>query len=1142
VSSIKRQNPTTAATTASTLVFRVTFTEPVSGVDAADFSLTLSGVTGSIASCVPVSASVYDVTVSGVSGDGTVRLDAKSSGTGITDVAANAMNTGFTSGQTYTIRLPGSGVWISDSSGDLWSTAANWQDNIIASGTGTTADFSQQNVDGSVTVQLDSSRTLGRVVFGDTDFTTPALWTLSDNGSSANVLTLATSSGTPTLQVDAATSPSGDTVDVPAANAYPSRLDVTLAGSSGFTKTAVGTLEIVKPATISGPLTITKGIVQLGAGGSLSPSSVTIATSQQLRVAGGTFSTTGNVTWSSGTGTGIVVSAGTATFNRILPSNFRNSFVKVTGGTLTANEITFPRSGDSESQAVGAGIQVSGGDATVGTIGLGTADSWGAMTISGTGHMTVTGPLYVGYQKTSGRGGVVNISGGQLDVLDASPTGGMILARNPGGSNNQPNNVAKFTITGGVSNIARLTLGYDATSSAGSASVTLTNGQLNLGAGGIVKNGTSGMTTTITLNSGVLGAIAPWSTTHPIVIAGTPATLVLRAADANGASFDYALNGALTGAGGFAKAGGGTVMLGGANTFTGDVAVNAGALAINGTIAAGADVVVNAGGTLRGAGSLARQIVLNAGGRIAPDTTLTGASGLWNGGGVLACTLGASGVSDRLALGGALAKGSDGAFTVALTPGAGFAAGNTYTLATFASTTFAATDFSATGLPAGFGAGFAINGSNLQITIEATPVITSPTAASGTYGTPFSYTITAANWPRSFSATGLPPGLTLNPATGVISGTPTAAGSFNVALGATNTAGAGTATLALTIEKAQATIAFGTTSGTTLHLAYDGAGKTPGITTVPAGLNVLFTYNGSSSTPTLPGTYAVVATVNDANYQGTANTTLVITITGMVRHAPTLNGDIDGSIQVLAPENIALDGNNFVSGDLLAPGTPEVNVNGAAILAGIKEGPGAAAPSNYAIALNGNAIARYVVRRVDAIALPAVAPLQSPTGTRDVQLHAPNQNPGNFSTIRDLTIGGDIGDLNVPSGAYGEFTVSGNGVLVLGEAGATPPAVYQLQKLTLNGAGTLRIVGPVILRLGSDLVLDRDVGVTPRPDWLVVEFASGGLTLQASATLNGDVVAPSGQVTIGGGAMLRGHVSADALTIAGGGRLVEPAP
>jgi hypothetical protein len=87
------------------------------------------------------------------------------------------------------------------------------------------------------------------------------------------------------------------------------------------------------------------------------------------------------------------------------------------------------------------------------------------------------------------------------------------------------------------------------------------------------------------------------------------------------------------------------------------------------------------------------------------------------------------------------------------------------------------------------------------------PRITSPATAGGTIGTPFSYQIVATNSPTSYDATGLPAGLTTNTATGLISGTPTAIGTSQVTLSATNAEGTGTRRLTITIASLMPTIA-----------------------------------------------------------------------------------------------------------------------------------------------------------------------------------------------------------------------------------------------------------------------------------------------------------------------------------------------
>jgi autotransporter-associated beta strand protein len=1124
IDTITRFNPATPSTASSTLVFRVTFFEPVVNVDTGDFILTMAGagMTGTISSLTPVSPNVYDVTVTGAGGDGTIRLDRRS-GSSIQDLAGNAGSSGtFTGGQSYTMRLPGSGVWVSSDPG-LWSVSANWEDNIIANGSGATADFGSRDIDGDVGVQLDSPRTIGRLVFGDVDQASPGKWILGDNGSAANILTLA-STGSPTIQVNFTGLAGQSNPDVAIAGAgYPAILDVAVNSSTGLAKSGWGTAILNKIGTLTGPISVSQGRLKLGPGATLNAPSIALAVSTQFEVAGGALTVAGDATMVSGTGVGYVVSAGTASFQRIVPTNARNNLVKVTGGTLTATELNFPRSADAKNM-YGFGLVVQGGEAMINTVGLGTGNSWGAMSMEG-GRLTIN-ELTLGFQTSAERGGQARVLGGELVVNE------LVMSRKSG---TNANNEAELHLLGGTTTVQRLTLGYDAAVNAGKITVNLNGGTLYLGTGGIVRNAVAPVDPKLNLLAGVLGAAADWSSPVAFALTGS---VTVQAADAAGVAHDITFGNDLTGSGELIKTGGGTLTLTAGSTFTGSLAVNGGSVRVSGPLAAGGTVTINADGTVAGEGSVAKPIVLNgtlAPGGASPAAILTGDTLTWNGGGQLAISLAESGVSNRLALSGDLTKGTAGSYSLRLTPGTGFAAGNTYTLATFGSTGFAVGDFTVTGLPAGYGAALTLNGTSLQATIVITPVLTTPATATGTYGTPFTFAITADNGPVSFGATGLPAGLSVNTSTGVISGTPAVTGTFPVTLAATNAAGTGTAPLALTIQKAAATVVL-----TDLQQAYDGTPRVVGAVTAPAGLNVVFTYDGNPTAPIVPGTYAVTGTINEANYTGSASGTLTITITALVRHGPTLNGDIDGSMQVLAAENTALNSTSIVSGDLLVPGTPTIRFNGAPVLGGILDGPGAATPTSHTVTLSGNAMLGHVMRRVNAITLPTVAVPPQPTGTRSVSLSNAGQSPGDFATLRNLTLNSNVGPVAVPPGTYGSFNANNNSGFVLGVPGATEPATYHFQNLTLNSKASLQVVGPVIVVLNGGFSTNATMGAADHPEWLELRIAGGGLSLASNVTVHAIVVAPAGTITLNDNAVIRGRVLADRLILNDSSLVAEP--
>ncbi len=99
-----RLSPPTSPTSADTLVFRVTFNEAVTGVDAVDFAVT--GTTAAVTDVSTVSSTVYDVTVSGgnlASLNATVGLDFAGTVT-IADMVGNPLpTTEPTIDETYTV-------------------------------------------------------------------------------------------------------------------------------------------------------------------------------------------------------------------------------------------------------------------------------------------------------------------------------------------------------------------------------------------------------------------------------------------------------------------------------------------------------------------------------------------------------------------------------------------------------------------------------------------------------------------------------------------------------------------------------------------------------------------------------------------------------------------------------------------------------------------------------------------------------------------------------------------------------------------------------------------------------------------------------------------------------------------------------
>ncbi|MGE0447551.1 MAG: Ig-like domain-containing protein, partial [Vicinamibacterales bacterium] len=247
---------------------------------------------------------------------------------------------------------------------------------------------------------------------------------------------------------------------------------------------------------------------------------------------------------------------------------------------------------------------------------------------------------------------------------------------------------------------------------------------------------------------------------------------------------------------------------------------------------------------------------------------------------------------------------------------------------------------------------------------------------------------------------------------------------------------------------------------------------------------------------------------------------------------------VDGTVHIMNAVNIQFNGNATLTGDLLMRGMPAITINGTPNYQGTINGSGAATPTNHRVTINSGATVGHVVRRTDPETWPTIAnPPTNYGGTRNVQLNNNSQTPGNFATLRDLTINQSGRQVAVPPGTYRTFIANSGSVFILGVAGATEPAVYNFQTLTLNAGSQIQVVGPVIITVRNQMAPTGNIGAAARPDWVTLRVTNGNLKLNNSMSLYGSVFVPTRTVTINGGAQLLGTVLADRLTMNSSGRL-----
>jgi len=181
------------------------------------------------------------------------------------------------------------------------------------------------------------------------------------------------------------------------------------------------------------------------------------------------------------------------------------------------------------------------------------------------------------------------------------------------------------------------------------------------------------------------------------------------------------------------------------------------------------------------------------------------------------------------------------------------------------------------------------------------PLITSPVIVTTGTGVPFSYTLTATNTPTSFSVTGLPGFLTFNSTTGLLSGTATAIGIYNMTMSASNASGVDSQALVISVGSGSSVpvINSGTTAiataGSSFAYQITASNNPTGFeaTNLPSNL----TFNPASAvisgTTTTSGTYTINLSASNVAGTGTAALSLVVNDgTGSGASTPVLTGTL----------------------------------------------------------------------------------------------------------------------------------------------------------------------------------------------------------------------------------------------------------
>jgi autotransporter-associated beta strand protein len=482
-----------------------------------------------------------------------------------------------------------SGTWtnlVNGNASGTWSIAANWNNGTIANGADGTADFSTLSIATNSFVNLDSSRTLGNMIFGGT--APGANWFVTNS-----TLTLQTSSGNPTLTANDGSNVVGSV----------------LGGNQGFIKAGNGAIVLsgANNTVLSSNIIVSAGLLVVSNNNALGmtmPLGSAVLSNVVVLTNGGS----------------VVIPGG-------IQPNLHTAFASGAGFNGTQGVIY----GDLSTRAQGdAGTRWS--------IGLTTATNPGVLMLSNTtirvdgtnntalaavmliGHITTSNAL-TGTSANNTNFTLTKTGTGQLRVDPANGyTGGNIHVAQGSlafGNNGDLPGFQTVTIDPGTYLYCR-----NVTSLNSLNSTLVVNGLVDLDARG---NGTSGSDTTVATQS--IGYLAGSGIVTNGSAGNTGAnTLAIGGTNGTSSTFSGVIPQCASGSINLVlRCTNSTETFTGNNTYTGTTVLNAGTLLVDGATTGGGIYTINANGTLGGSGSLSvAAINVNGGTIVAGDPATPG--------------------------------------------------------------------------------------------------------------------------------------------------------------------------------------------------------------------------------------------------------------------------------------------------------------------------------------------------------------------------------------------------------------------------------------------------------------------------------------------------------------------------------------